>query len=55
MDNELFSKPGTGTNLKIVIAECDTTKIYLYNGTVYAVIKVNQYTKFYWKECFTVY
>ena len=41
MDSKLFSKLGTGTSLKTVIAKCNTTQMYLCNGTVYAAIKIN--------------
>ena len=41
MDNELSSKLGTRTSLKIVIIKCDTIRTYLYNGIVYTATKVN--------------
>ena len=41
MDSELSFKLGTGTGLRIDIAEYNTIRMYLYNGTVYAATKVN--------------
>ena len=41
MDNELSSKLGTRTGLKIDIVECDTIGTCLYNSIVYTATKVN--------------
>ena len=41
MDGKLSFKLGTGIGLKIIIAECNTVRMYLYNGIVYAATKVN--------------
>ena len=40
-DNKLSSKLGTRIGLKIVTAEYNTIRIYLYNSIVYAATKVN--------------
>ena len=41
IDSEMSSKLGTGIGLKIVVVECITIGMYLYNGIVYIAIKVN--------------